>query len=634
MASARRIETVISPDILDTIGKTFKFRHGKGVAEWLKNSLDSYLRLVSSGLETRVGAWPVLINMIDGDKTHAGPSLAVIDFGGTNLSAIKDFFLRWGDTSAATHGRKAGNARVTGGHGNGGKFYMREMWKEGARFCSWRDRKFTSLVVVKSEPRYTGYWELEDSKEENWQTALGLALPEKEGLQGSQKIIEHLKRFNADIFRELDKGKRGFTVVVGRRAEQVWSTNDVVKGRRWDHQKLLDEIRSSSQAKRPIRECSISVLVNSACVLERLVPEEIANDPDWPSREIVLPGRVVGVSSQRAGNLRLSKSEHQLVGKLKEYNVIAVLDGDGNPIASYPISELPVSNSTLASFLRGELSLAFDHVESLIENDRERLVKGRRTQEILEWVGLRISELLAEIEETERAKERQSELERASPLNDALNNHARQFLQEIQSEIMVDFIEDPEGGGAGQEGTGQGHHGGSGKAGRGPGTGGGRGSGGTREIDGETSRSKKPKYPEVLISGVDHDPSDPEGNTKFLTKSHPPLWQDDSDKRNNVYWINTEHPFAKQTLERGGSQGHAFKAHQLYMFRDVVQREALRMLQKREAEIALDRMETELDEYSNRFLSQLPYALMEDLLGQSANKQHDKKSQRRVRKRA
>ena len=34
----RKIATRISPDILDTIGKSFKFKHGKGISEWLKNS--------------------------------------------------------------------------------------------------------------------------------------------------------------------------------------------------------------------------------------------------------------------------------------------------------------------------------------------------------------------------------------------------------------------------------------------------------------------------------------------------------------------------------------------------------------------------------------------------------------------
>ena len=57
--AVRIIKTRISTDILDTIGKSFKFSHGKGIAEWLKNSLDHYLRLSDMGDEAITGEWPV-----------------------------------------------------------------------------------------------------------------------------------------------------------------------------------------------------------------------------------------------------------------------------------------------------------------------------------------------------------------------------------------------------------------------------------------------------------------------------------------------------------------------------------------------------------------------------------------------
>ena len=50
------------------------------------------------------------------------------------------------------------------------------------------------------------------------------------------------------------------------------------------------------------------------------------------------------------------------------------------------------------------------------------------------------------------------------------------------------------------------------------------------------------------------------------------------------------------------------------MFRDVVQREALRLLQRRERELDLDLVENELSEISNRFLADLPYDLVRELL--------------------
>jgi len=90
------IETTISPDILDTIGKTYKFKHAKGVAEWLKNSLDNYLRLRELGKEPRNGNWPVFLCLLDAQSQKNGPNLAVIDFGGTTLENTEKFLLNWG----------------------------------------------------------------------------------------------------------------------------------------------------------------------------------------------------------------------------------------------------------------------------------------------------------------------------------------------------------------------------------------------------------------------------------------------------------------------------------------------------------------------------------------------------------
>jgi hypothetical protein len=50
------------------------------------------------------------------------------------------------------------------------------------------------------------------------------------------------------------------------------------------------------------------------------------------------------------------------------------------------------------------------------------------------------------------------------------------------------------------------------------------------------------------------------------------------------------------------------------MFRDVVQREALRYRQRRDSELPLDTVENELTDVSNRFLAELPYDLVESLL--------------------
>jgi hypothetical protein len=125
---------------------------------------------------------------------------------------------------------------------------------------------------------------------------------------------------------------------------------------------------------------------------------------------------------------------------------------------------------------------------------------------------------------------------------------------------------------------------------------------------------QRSRFPQVLLSGHDPDPATGNAKTKDLTEFHPPLEQNDVDKQFNVWWINTQHAFAKEAIERGGPKGANFKSYQLHMFRDVVQREALRYRQRREAELSLDKVENELSDISNRFLSELPQDLVNELL--------------------
>jgi hypothetical protein len=610
--SIELVQTRISPDILDTMGRSFRFRHANGVAEWLKNALDQYLRLRQLGREPLDGAWPVLLLLSDAARAAQGPNLAVVDFGGSRLKDIEDFFLYWGSQSAASMGNRVDPRTVTGGHGNGGKFYMREMWRSGARFLTFLDGKATSLVVEKRDDGNTGYWEFKDHAC-GWRSALDLALPAKEHFSLGAALASSLSESHPSVFEALETGTRGLTVVAGRRAEQLWTSNDVVQGGKWNHQRLIDAIRDASQARRPIQELSISVYVNRNLAIERLSPEAIEDDPDWPVNVQPLPSSLLSntgmvIQGDTAGSLHIHKAAAPLTGRRKDRNSLSVLDGRGNPIASYPVKELPLpGHSPALDFIYGDLVLMFDKVTDLVQNDRERLVPGGSTDAILEWASSSLWTLVEDIDRAARESSKRDDLELASVLNDQLNQHARRFLEQLQTEISVDLVEDPEGGGSGPRG-------GEGEGRGGTGTGG-KGQGGALEVPGEAEKVRRPRFPEVLLSGFDPDPSTGGTDTKNLTDRHPPLDQDDQDRIYNVWWINTEHVFAKFALERGGSKGLAFKNHQLHLFREVVQREALRYRQRREAELPLDRVENELSEVANRFLAELPYDLMADILG-------------------
>jgi len=608
-----RISTRISPDILDTIGRAFKFRHGKGVAEWLKNSLDAYLRSVRQGREPRNGAWPVVLWILSGKGRRRGPNLAVIDFCGSSFEHLDKFFLHWGDTSAATFGGDVEIGSLTGGHGNGGKFYMREMWKDGARFLTWRDGCMTSLVVDKKERGSTGYWERRNEQVPNWRHALNAAFPKEDGLLSPVGLLVHLDNSDPGLVAELDDGKRGLSVVVGRTAMQMLSSNDLVRGRKWDSQRLIDAIRDAPQARRPVRELSVHVAIDSGR-LKKLTAVEGVDDPDWPPKTVVLPGELIALDQPVIGQFVVRKASERLVGRLKDQNGVTVLDPQNNPVGWYPMSELAIPSVASGRFLHGEVKLDFPGLSDIVSNERERLIQGEQTDRILHGVAEVLTQRIEEIEESERQREKNDRLERAVLLNDSLNQHARRFLQKLESEVFSDFIEDPAAGGgldsveAGDKGTG----GGVGENERdGDRSGNDEGQGGASSIDGGSKKNRRPRFPQVLLSDVDADPTNPDGQTKHLGKMDPPLYQDDEDRQFNVWWINTRHPFAEVALKHGGPMGNVFRSHQLFMFRDVVQREAMRMLQRREAEMALDRLETELDEISNKFLGELPVDVVE-----------------------
>ena len=462
--SDNKIPTKISPDILDTIGKSFKFNHGKGIAEWLKNSLDNYLRLFESNQESLSGNWPLFVNLINTKSQSKGPNLSVVDFGGTNFQNIEKFLLYWGDKSAASLGGVSKIANLTGGHGNGGKFYMREMWRNGARFLTWLNGKVTSLIVDKSHPGYSGEWELRDQKM-SWEDAMQYAFTKEDNLQGADWLINYLSENKKFIYSELESKERGFSIVIGRKAVQIHSSNDVVRGGKWNSQPLVDSIRDANQARRPLRELDISFFIDGKLKLKKLSTEEIPLDDEWTIKTIDIPASIFLNSNSLSknncyGKLTIKKSSQELKGRYKHRNVFIINDKKMNPIAFYTVSELPLKFfSPLQNFIFGEATINYQNADKLISNDREKLINSPTTNSLINWIAETISAHIAEYEKRQKKEGKNKELSIAEKLNKALNNHAKQFLNELETSIMVDYIEDPLGGGKGDQGEGTSRHG-------------------------------------------------------------------------------------------------------------------------------------------------------------------------------
>lgn len=94
--------------------------HDDGLPEWVKNSSDMYTR---GDIPPATRAIVVLLQ--DRDAANGTPAMVgCLDFGGMTTADIEQRFRNWADPEAA------GDALMTeGGHGNGGKCYMTQLFE-------------------------------------------------------------------------------------------------------------------------------------------------------------------------------------------------------------------------------------------------------------------------------------------------------------------------------------------------------------------------------------------------------------------------------------------------------------------------------------------------------------------------
>jgi hypothetical protein len=148
----------------------------------------------------------------------------VTDFVGMTHADIVDAFKRWGDPRAA----KRGTGRQTlGGHGNGGKFHMRQSFKS-SHFITYKDGVLN--VYGFNEERRYGFMEAHENLEMSLADSLAYA-----GIDLDVLPDEARKRLGVS---------GGFTVVVGERPEQ-FSRSETARS-------IIEKLLAHPQARRVI----------------------------------------------------------------------------------------------------------------------------------------------------------------------------------------------------------------------------------------------------------------------------------------------------------------------------------------------------------------------------------------------
>lgn len=576
---------VFDDHLLDIIGNEFKFDHAKGLAEWVKNSVDAYNRETNEDGSLKYSDDEQFIYLRLRPKTSVSPvTFECIDFVGMAHDDIENAFKRWGDPNAASRGK---GRRFLGGHGNGGKFYMRQMFKE-SRFITYRNGRLN--VFGFNEHKRYGFDKTYENKPMGLKRALEVA--------GIEKLVPHLP---FPVRRRLDAGQCGFTVVVGEAPHKI--------KRRNSPRSILQRLVVHPQARRQIARKQIFAIVGDQTPF-RLLAETITPRPGFEGpfeydvpRIIQHGGMEIELANDRfpPGKLtiRTSAEPFNRYGDRASLNCVDII-GEIGVIGSYRMNELgPIRNFSETEFIYGECSCPIleDPADDCVRNDREKLIENEKTAALLAWICDKVNDLADKMAVKSSEQQHVEELKQSSLFNDFLNQWIRRsrFWEKLRGEIF------------GGPGTGPGF-GGSGGGGSGGGTEtkgkGGKPKTGPDNNDGGGAGDKKkhgPKFPDVRLSNCDPDPLSitPTVNCE---PGHPPVYQRDVDVPEAIFWINTQAPFAKKIRdnEEYGPNSTRWREYMFQRHMDIIVKQAIYETEKQEGGLSAARIDGLLDKITKQ----------------------------------
>lgn len=155
--------------------------------------------------------------------------------------------------------------------------------------------------------------------------------------------------------------------------------------------------------------------------------------------------------------------------------------------------------------------------------------------------------------------------------------------------------------------AGQGPAGSSGgdKGGGGGGKGDGKDTGGESKgnegQEGGSEKTLKPRFPQVLVSGQDHDPLDPLATIPFTCDPrHPAVYQRTKDFAAGIYWINTSRPLAEKIIDEYTADSPRWREYLFQRYVEIIAREAIYQLGKTSATLSPDDVIRQLDDVTTR----------------------------------
>jgi hypothetical protein len=507
------------------------------------------------------------------DNTEV-PTFECIDFVGMSSDDINKALKRWGDPEAA----KRGIIKKTyGGHGNGGKFYMRQMF-EKSYFITYKEGLLN--IFGFNEKKKYGFADNFKDKKINIEEAFKIAEINDLGISGA----------------------KGFTVVKGYKPRGAGKQIKVLK--------LCEKLKKHPQSMKIMERVKIDVFYNDENIFKNLkpdvikplnnfetplivdMPEEVICSDDHEKKQIILAN-----DKFERGKIILKTSEIALSSnsKYSDLNRIDIV-GEMGVIGSYYLREFGLYYPQ-TDFIYGECicPILEDPNDDCVSNDRVKLISNEKSKVVLDLIKGSIENLCKQISSQEKKEKEESNKKISSEFNNFLNQWKNRFMNKILSEMFIskqlgdgdngnivnDEIGDNDENYKNKESFDSG------------GTGGGNppiinadnttNSEGdnNKNKDGNDEKAKNSRFPKILLSGHDEDPLEP-GNKIFLQQSQGLIYQRPQDVTEGIYWINTASPLAKFIIDEYGAESVRWRDYLFQRYVDIFIKEALIKLEKKE----------------------------------------------------
>ena len=409
-------EHVYHDNLIHNLAKDFN-NHPKGLAEWLKNSIDAYTADKVNSKEHNI-----VFRFYSGKYS----SIECIDFVGMEGKDIEEGFKRWGDPNASKRGQ---NIDTFGGHGNGGKLYMLHMFSH-SYFITYK-KGLLNVFGFNKKKKYGYYGEDIKDKKIDMEEALSYA-----------EIYEDII-IPDNVKNNIISPKIGFTVIRGFNPINLTSKQEI--------RKIINGFRNHSQAKRIFNHSNVSIIFNNDLIDERITPKSIEPHPDIQGPfEIVIPEVIESKDDEqkfctfnsdcRQGKLILKTAKNPLN---KEQNIIEFLAKKG-VLASNYINTMSADISPQVDYIYGECELPI--LESgnseFIPNDRSALIESAFTDALLIWVSKEIDKIASAIRDIEQENDKEKQKNTSSKYNTILNDWMNKNLSKILSDVLSGLDDD------------------------------------------------------------------------------------------------------------------------------------------------------------------------------------------------